>query len=232
MDGSRASLTRRIRPRLIFLAALLVVGTLLTAVVVRVARWQGEDSAGAGARLLARGDYRIAIPFLLRAVAVHGEDPLVHYELGLAYARIGWPQAATRQFTTAAQLAPGSAEFLAALGCAFRDAGDTATAAKELEQAIGLAPDEPRHRVRLAELLLQLGRRPEAVGQLREAVRLRPAAPELKELLAQASGLAGEPPKVARDAEEAWRRAAETTLRELDQKELRSEADACAPRER
>jgi Flp pilus assembly protein TadD len=234
MDGSPASLTRsnRIWPRLTVLTALLVVGVLLTVLVVAVARWWREDPADAGARLLAHGDYSTAIPFLLRAVAVRGADPWPHYELGLAYARIGWPQAASKQFTTATQLAPWSADFRAALGCAFRDAGELTTAVNEMEQASGLAPEEPRHHVRLAELLLLVGRRSEAVGQLREAARLRPASSELQALLAQASGVAGESEKVAREAEEDWPRAAETALHALDQEELRSEADACAPRGR
>src|SRR5262245_24442531 len=172
MDGSRPSLTRRIRPRLTYLVAVLVVGALLTAVVVGIAHWRREDPADTGTRLLARGDYRIAIPFLLRAVAVHHDDPWAHYELGLAYARIGWPQAATRQLTTAEQLGPRSAEFLAALGCAFRDAGQMSAATKDLEEAIALAPEEPRYRLRLAELLLRVGRGAEAVAQLHEAARL------------------------------------------------------------
>jgi tetratricopeptide (TPR) repeat protein len=221
------------RPMLV-LPALVVVG-LLAALVVGVARRQRDDPAELGGRLVASGDYRGAIPYLLRAVAVRGDDPWAHYRLGLAYARIGWSGAAIDQFSTAAHLAPQSSEFRAGLGCAFRDAGEIAAALRELEQATRLAPDEPRHRIRLAELLLEVRHRTEAVKHLREAARLRPASPAIQGLLTQAAAGTGQRQKAARDAWEEWRSAADAALGELDRQEsgarpgLGSEWDACAP---
>lgn len=125
--------------RLVLLALIVVVIGVVAALVVWVDRREA-DPREAGTRLLAAGDARAAIPPLLRAVTLRPDDPLAHYRLGLAYARIGWHTAALQQFGTAAQLAPDSAEFRAALGCAYRDVGDTQAAVKELEAAARLAP--------------------------------------------------------------------------------------------
>jgi Flp pilus assembly protein TadD len=202
------------------LGGLIVVAALLTALGVAVIRRPSEQAGDAGARLLAEGDYRAAIPVLLRAVTIRADDAWAHHRLGLAYARIGWHRAALSELSAAVRLVPRSAEFREALGCAYRDAGDVVEAVKEFEEAVRLAPEQARYHVRLAGLLLDVGSGTEAIQHLKEAVRLRPS-PEIRSLLTRVLSEGTALAEAVHGYPEVWRLAAGTA----------AAVDGCQPAE-
>lgn len=195
--------------------AVLVIGLLAALVVVMTGRRQSDEAAETGTRLLSQGDYRGAIPLLLRVATTRADDPSAHYLLGLAYQRIGWHGAALKRLSAAVRLAPSSPAFRASLGCAYRDTDNATAALRELEQSARLDPTDARYHVSLAEVLLELRRRPEAVQRLGEAVRLRPASAGLQMFLSRAQTAPPRLPGDDGDSPEAWRSTTSAVLAEL-----------------
>lgn len=198
----------------------LLLAGLFVAGAYAARAWWEHRSVDHAARLLDRGQYGRAAHALLRTLVLTPNNPLAHYYLGQAYAGLGLPAAARRQFAEAVRLAPQNSAFHAALGRAYRDAGNETTAVAELEEAIRREPGEPRYRVDLAGLLLDQGRLRESVEHLRRAVQLKADAADLHLLLADELARLGDRGETAREYREVTRLARGTGLAEVARQRL------------
>ncbi|HEX6445118.1 MAG TPA: tetratricopeptide repeat protein, partial [Streptosporangiales bacterium] len=87
------------------------------------------------------------------AVLLQPENPVLHYELGRAYAQAGNYQQAYGGYDTAARLAPHVTAYRAALGRALVHLDRPGDAIGVLEQVVAEAPTETAYRYDLAQAL-------------------------------------------------------------------------------
>lgn len=111
-------------------------------------RWERIDNPVAlvteGAMRLAGGDPVGAVALLTRAVAIAPDDPIAHYNLGIAEAKLERWDRAIAALERATSLGPGRAEAWLAHGRALHGAGRPAEAIPSLEKALALRPDLAR----------------------------------------------------------------------------------------
>ena len=88
------------------------------------------------------GTVRPAVAQFRRALA-YLNLPEAYHNLGLAYSRMGRPDAAIQAFRDAVRLRPTYAAAYAGLGEALLAAGETDEAREALERVIALQPDSP-----------------------------------------------------------------------------------------
>lgn len=100
-------------------------------------------------------------------LAKHPDDPVVHYQLGVA-------EQDTAEFDRALSLKPDFAAALSARGGLFYQQGKPEAAVQDLEAAAKLAPDDPLTLDRLGQAYSALDRPADAVRVLRRAAELAP----------------------------------------------------------
>jgi Flp pilus assembly protein TadD len=198
-------------------AVVVIVAAIVVAVTVvrEIERWWADRPLAHATRALAAGDARDAARTLLPVAAERPGDPVVHYYLGLAYVRAGWPASAIGQLAEAERLQPNDAGIRDALGQAYRAAGTSVLALREFLAAVALDPRAASYRAEAASLLLDDGRVEEALVHLREAVRLRPQAAEVRVLLGLALCRAGDEAGMQQEYRSGERFAAGTPVGEL-----------------
>ncbi|MGC8476271.1 MAG: XrtA/PEP-CTERM system TPR-repeat protein PrsT [Acetobacteraceae bacterium] len=102
-----------------------------------------------GAKLLASIEFKLhhperAIPPLARLVADHRADAQVYDMLGRAYAAVGDPAQASKEFEQAAKRAPKDVGVRTQLASTLLQSGHADAAVSELDQALALAPKQPQ----------------------------------------------------------------------------------------
>ncbi|MCB0218374.1 MAG: response regulator [Chrysiogenetes bacterium] len=101
------------------------------------------DPATEGRRLLRKGQYRAAIPFLQKAVLQDSRDAELFSELGNAYLQIDESDSARRSFERALKLDRNNATALRWLGQLYSTAGEREQAAVMFERFLKVAPTHP-----------------------------------------------------------------------------------------
>src|SRR5690348_14518573 len=128
-----------------------------------------------GALALMAGRNSKATDLLGRALAI-GEDPNLHYNIGLAKWALGQRADATEHWRRAIALHPNFAQAHMNLGNALREEGRIEEALPHLRQALYLQPSPFGHN----NLGLALAGRgdPQAAANFRRAIEMNPAYPE------------------------------------------------------
>ncbi len=130
------------------------------------------------------GRPRTAETFFRRALAKAPENPVLHYDLGLAVAADGHDEEARRYFEEALRRDPAFAPARSALALARLRAGDADGALDEWRLAERSAPLDPLSLEARAGILSRRGRIDEALEDLRRAVRADPLRVALRADLA------------------------------------------------
>lgn len=94
-----------------------------------------------GVDLMDQEEYEEAIEKLKQALAIKGDDGMIHYNLAVCYENLGAPKDALREYQAAARLDPGNASTHASMATIFAGRKDFDNAIKELHTVIALAPD-------------------------------------------------------------------------------------------
>ncbi|MFN7925833.1 MAG: tetratricopeptide repeat protein [Bryobacteraceae bacterium] len=100
------------------------------------------------------------------------EDPLALYQVALAQAKLGTPEASRSALERALAARPSFAEARYQLGVTLLAMGRAAEAERELAAVVSTRPDEPAFRSAWADALDKLGRAAEARAQRQFAARL------------------------------------------------------------
>jgi type IV pilus assembly protein PilF len=107
-----------------------------------LASYSQQQLVELGEKFLAAGDTGQALTYLVRARQQRPNDPVIHYDLGLAYQARQMPEKAKEQFLKALRLKPGYAEAQNALGALYAEQGQLDEALRYFK----LALDSPFYR--------------------------------------------------------------------------------------
>jgi tetratricopeptide (TPR) repeat protein len=112
--------------------------------------------------LHARGGRLMEAVLSFQAVLTFEPNSAVaHYNLGWAYDRLGWRDAAIAEYRLAVAIFPDYADAHSNLGVALAEAGRLDEALGHFERAAAVAPDNPSHRQNLERARRRLARRPD-----------------------------------------------------------------------
>jgi len=141
--------------------------------------------------------YDAAVELIGRAIAIRGDQPIYHSNLGNVLRAIGRHDAAVGRYRTAVALAPEFAEARCNLGFVLQLQGKLAEAVECFERALTLRPNQVEVWFGLGRALQDLGRLEEAFTRYERVVALHPQHAEaecqmgsilqLQERLAEAS---------------------------------------------
>lgn len=120
-----------------------------------------------GEKYLAAGDIPNALKYLSQAEAKHPDDPVILFDLGLAYHKRGMTTEAIARFKKALQVKPNYPEALNALGVVYAETGQTELARASFEKVLS---DPFYHTPQLAAF--NLARIHEKNGENERALRL------------------------------------------------------------
>ena len=109
-----------------------------------------------------------------RAVEMVPVDPVAHYLLGMAAARLGDAAEAILHYERAIAFAPDYAEAHYSLGAALVERNDLSKARRYLEGALDLQPEHVEARFNLGLLNLKAGNLTSAASDFRQVIALRP----------------------------------------------------------
>jgi len=124
--------------------------------------------------LLTQGKPAEAVQVLTEAMQLSPNDEDVHYNLGLAYTRLGKLDEAIRQYNEALRIFPNYAEAHNNLGNVLMRAGRTEEATAQFESAVKVMPDYASAHNNLGTALQRAGRTNEALLQFQQAAKLMP----------------------------------------------------------
>jgi protein O-mannosyl-transferase len=139
------------------------------------------------------GYWRESKTLFVHALAVTGDDPLLHNNLGAAFSANNQWDAAVFHFQKALALQPDDALAQGNLGVALANEGQWDDAINELQKAISLRPEIPLTQAMLGAALVKKGRLDEAISHLELAVKLQPDYVLARRNLAVALGTQGRP---------------------------------------
>jgi tetratricopeptide (TPR) repeat protein len=139
-----------------------------------------------GVILSAQAKHQAALECYQRAVQLKADYPVVHNNLGSAYAALEQLSGAEASFRRAVALEPAFAEAHGNLGNVLRDLGKRDEAVASYRRAIALSPGAASMHVSLAGVLLDLGRPDEAVAACRHALQLTSDLPPAHDHLGDA----------------------------------------------
>ncbi len=120
------------------------------------------------------------------AIAVTGENPIAHYNLGTALDAEGRSDEAIREYQTVLQTQPTNTLALLNLGGDLYKNNDPDEATTEYQEVIRLEPNNDKARNDLGIIFFRQGRLDDAINEFREAVRLAPDNPSAHNSLAAA----------------------------------------------
>jgi Tfp pilus assembly protein PilF len=127
-----------------------------------------------GNQLLAEGKPAEAAQILTEAAQLNPEDEDVHYDLGLALARLGKAEEAIQQYEKALSIFPNYVEAHNNLGNLLMRDSQIEEAIKHFEAAIKIMPEYASAHNNLGTAFQRTGRTNEAIIHFREAVRINP----------------------------------------------------------
>lgn len=127
-----------------------------------------------GSELLTQGKTEEALVILKEALQLNPDDEDVHYNLGLAYARLGKSEEAIGQYREALRIFPDYVEAHNNLGNLFARLGRNGEAIPHLEAAIKIMPDYASAHNNLGTALQRIGRTNEAYAAFKKAVEYKP----------------------------------------------------------
>jgi protein O-GlcNAc transferase len=155
----------------------------------------------AGNAAFALGVFADAAYFYERAVRAQPEHADAHYNLGVAYRRLGKAEAALPALTAALTANPQHVDALSERAGLWRAQGERALARADLERALGLAPTQFNVVFNLATLEEQEGHLERALDLMVQADALAPERGEVLSLLLQLQREAADwPPTEAQTA--------------------------------
>ena len=143
-------------------------------------------------KMLKRGEYKQAILVLELLISDQAEDPVLLYNLGMAYSDLGKIDRALVLLRRLMTVQPDHANGRVALGVALTRQGKYEEARLELERAVADDPANSWAQRNLGACLLNLKRPADAVGYLRIASELNPADERTWYGLGQALELTGD----------------------------------------
>jgi tetratricopeptide (TPR) repeat protein len=158
------------------------------------------QDVAAGRQALAEGNYAEAVDLLTRAISnsqaavlpsPNATEAQIYYERGVAYLKMGFPDTAAEDFTTAINLAPHDGRAFQQRARAYVELGDSYKALRDATEAIRLKPDNAAAYHIRGLVYSKRGQYQRAVADLEHAVEQNP------ELSAEVA------PRLA-DAYEAW----------------------------
>jgi tetratricopeptide (TPR) repeat protein len=127
-----------------------------------------------GNELLAQGKPAEAVQILTEAAQMNPQDEDVHYDLGLALARLGKIDQAMQQYSEALRIFPDYVEAHNNLGNLLMRARRTDEAIQHFETAIRIMPEYAAAHNNLGTVLQRTGRTNEALLQFQQAVKINP----------------------------------------------------------
>jgi tetratricopeptide (TPR) repeat protein len=142
---------------------------------------------------LQAGYWRDTVSLWERALAVTGDNPRAHLNLGKYYLERGRPDQAERHCAEAVRLAPEVAYHHYSLGVALLALGREAAAADALDEAVRLSPNLSDAWHNLGVARLRQGKPDEAIRCFRTVLGLQPAAADTRAALGRALWRAGKP---------------------------------------
>lgn len=124
--------------------------------------------------LLARGKPADAAQLLTEVMRLKPENEDVHYNLGLAFARLGKSEEAVQQYQEALRIFPDYAEAHNNLGNALMRLDRNDEAIQHFEQSLRIMSDYASAHNNLGTALRKVGRTNDALAHFQQAVRLNP----------------------------------------------------------
>jgi tetratricopeptide (TPR) repeat protein len=124
--------------------------------------------------LLGKGDVNQGTEILERAAKSFQNNPLIKYQLALAYLQGGNASQAINELEQAIKIAPKYVEAIVLLAQVRLRAGDPQSAIAPLEAALRLRPDVMQIRMLLADAYQALGRSEDAASLIREQIKQTP----------------------------------------------------------
>jgi tetratricopeptide (TPR) repeat protein len=119
-----------------------------------------------------------AVDLIGRAIALHGDNPSFHNNIGEALRYLGRLDEAIAHFTTASELDPSAPEGQMNLGNALKQQGHLDQAIARYRRALELKPDYAEAYLNLGVALMEEGKLGEAADQYRRALAVNPNFPE------------------------------------------------------
>ena len=124
--------------------------------------------------LLGKGDLKQGTAILERADKSFANNPLIKYQLAVAYLQGKNPSQAINELEQAITIAPKYVEAIVLLAQLRLRAGDPQSVIAPLESALQLRPDVPQIRTLLADAYRGVGRSEEAASLIREQIKKTP----------------------------------------------------------
>ena len=120
------------------------------------------------------GYWRDNVTLSQHALDVTGDNYFAHFNLGLAYEKLGRKELARAQFREALSINPADSQSLFNLGLSLANSGRQAESIGYFEKAIQLTPQFANMHYCLGVTLGKLGKTEEAIGEYRKALSLEP----------------------------------------------------------
>jgi Tfp pilus assembly protein PilF len=133
-----------------------------------------NDRVNRGNQLLSEGKPAEAVQLLTEASQMNPQDEDVHYDLGLALARLGKVEEAIQQYEKALTIFPDYVEAHNNLGNLLMRNGQMDEAIQHFETAIKIMPDYASAHSNLGTALQRTGHTNDALLQFQEAVKIKP----------------------------------------------------------
>jgi tetratricopeptide (TPR) repeat protein len=139
-----------------------------------------------GNKLLQQGNYSEALRRYDQALQIDPADEDLHYNVGIALAKLGRIEEAKRHYEEALRIFPDYVEVHNNLGNLLMNERKLAEAIEHFQQAIRIMPENASAHNNLGTALGRQGKVNEAVSEFAQAVKLKPAYVEARVNLANA----------------------------------------------
>jgi Flp pilus assembly protein TadD len=144
-----------------------------------------------GNQLLERGNYAGAVEKYQQATLLQPDQEDLHYNLGIALAKLGRTEEAKKQYAEALEIFPDYAEARNNLGNLLMKENNLADAITQFREAIRLVPKNASFHNNLGTAFGRQGKVAEAIAEFSEAVKLTPNYVEARVNLGNACLAAG-----------------------------------------
>ena len=163
---------RIIYPLLLTICLLVVCGSGERMAVAPVGVAAAQEASTRGVRLLQQGRAREALALLQQAAESDPTNPKIHYNVGVAHARLRQFASAIEAFGRAVELAPQQPDAHFALAVVMEIEHRQAAAAAHFVRAAVLAPERAEYHFRLGKVRRTIGQVEKALAALEKAVEL------------------------------------------------------------
>lgn len=170
--------------------------TLLSATATNPPKVEADEDrvvalVAEGNKLLERGNYADAVEKYQQAALIQPDQEDLHYNLGIALAKLGRIEEAKKQYAEALEIFPDYAEARNNLGNLLMKENNLAEAITQFREAIRLVPKNASFHNNLGTAFGRQGKVAEAIDEFSEAVKLTPAYVEARVNLGNACLAAG-----------------------------------------